>query len=159
MVADYGAAGDYDTVDDDGDDNIEGNVDDDDDDNCDLWTMLFCGQKQKLRNHYSREQPEHPVSASDVHQDKESVSYGDDYEYDYGDDDDYEDDLHLQSAEEFSQREFEARSSHIGTQTSPGSWRIMLIRRTLRSGIHFSAKVGRNRKWSIGVRKGENDLF
>ena len=120
LVADYGAAGDYDTVDGDGDDHIEGNVDDDDDDNCDLWTMLFCGQKQKLRNHYSRE-PEHPVSASDVHQYKEKVSYDDDYEYDDGDDDDYDDDSHLQSAEEFSQREFEARSSHIGTQTSPGS--------------------------------------
>ena len=33
------------------------------------------------------------------------------------------------------------------------------IRQTLRSGIHFSAKVRQNRNWSNGVRKGEFDLF
>ena len=34
-----------------------------------------------------------------------------------------------------------------------------VIWRTLRSGIHFSAKVERNWKWSNGVRKDEIELF
>ena len=59
-------------------------------------------------------------------------------------------------------RDLKVRSHSVNRQADERDAASLVdfdLRRTLRSGIHFSAKVGQNWKWSNGVRKGEIDLI